>query len=107
MASQALGFKENEYLQARADHVDRATRIAEAQAAVAMKAKLAEAEMGLTKDDSKGGDLKRPAARGIKDLDPDRKSGLEERREATDTTLSADKRKPVRGKGKSLNKASE
>jgi hypothetical protein len=44
------------------------------------------------------------AARGVKDIDPDPESGKKERDAASDTTLSADKKKPTRGDGKSLKK---
>jgi hypothetical protein len=136
IASVALGFPEDEYLQAREDHVDRVERISDAQAESALKAKLAEyqaaAAMGqlqqpgapegapegggppqpqpgggalgnpATAPQNPGGE--NPAARGIPDLDADRKSGVKEREAATDTTLAGDKKKPVRGEGKSLNK---
>jgi len=76
-ASVALGFDEDEYLQARIDHVERVKRIAEAQGA----------------DDN-------PAARGVDDLSGDPATeGREERAEATDTTLSDTTEKPVRGEG--------
>jgi hypothetical protein len=82
-ASVALGFDENEYLQARADHVARVKRIAEAQAS----------------DDTDSN----PAARGVDDLSDDPASGgREERQEATDTTLKETIKKPVRGEGRDV-----
>jgi hypothetical protein len=133
VASEALGFDEDEYLTARADHEDRAKRIAQAQSDVAMDQKKKEADLnietqekmiekGLAPDPtapppgagpagppSEGGTkpVKNPAARGQPDLDVDRQSGKKERAEATDTELKADKKKPVRGQGKSLNKGSK
>lgn len=83
VASMALGFDESEYLTAREDHEERAKRILEAQT---------EAKM-----DSEGD---KPGARGVDDLSANPKEGKEEREEATDTTLNADTKKPVRGEGK-------
>jgi len=83
VGSMALGFAPGEYLQARKDHLDRIKRIAESQA----KGLGAGAEAA-------------PGARGVEDLSIDSKEGVEEREEATDTTLSESTKKPVRGKGK-------
>lgn len=82
-ASMALGFAEDEYIQAREDHAARAARILLAQTS-------ARQENG-----------EKPAARGVEDLatDPQRE-GSEERKQATDTTLSATAKKPQRGEGK-------
>jgi hypothetical protein len=81
VASIALGFKPDEYLQAREDHLDRATRILKAQTSI------------------KGAD--NPAARGVGDLSDDpAREGVEERKAATDTTLSDTAAKPVRGEGR-------
>jgi hypothetical protein len=87
VASVALGFSEDEYLVARADHLARAKAIAEAQAG-------AKAEAGM-------------AARGVEDLDADKKSGEKEKEDASDPTLKEDKKPPVRGEGKDLNKGKE
>jgi hypothetical protein len=84
--SEAIGFDEGEYLKAREDHIARAERIAEAQAAGK-----AEAGEGM-------------AARGVEDLDPNKKSGKEERAKVNETALKSDKTPPVRGEGKSLKK---
>jgi hypothetical protein len=118
VASQALGFGDDEYLTAREDHTDRVKRIAEAQAEVAIDQK--EAELELMKKHmpepepgapgeppaGPGGQkpIKNPAARGLPELDPDPKSGVKERAEATDTTEKPDKKKPVRGEGKKIDK---
>ena len=83
-ASIAVGFSEDEYLQAREDHIERAKRIMEAQQN--------------TKETEKS------AARGIKDIDEDKDSGLKERKEANDMTFEVEKETPSRGEGKSLRK---
>jgi hypothetical protein len=89
-ASIAIGFSDDEYLQAREDHVERAKRIMEAQLAGKMEA------------------AEGAAARGVDDLDASpNESGRREREQASDTTLEADKKKPVRGEGKSLRKGEE
>jgi hypothetical protein len=80
-ASIALGFDDDEYKQAREDHIERAKRVAEAQ--------------GVTEN---------AAARGVDDLDADEDSGKEEREEANDNTMDDDDSDPTRGEGKSLNK---
>lgn len=78
VASVALGFNAEEYLQARKDHLDRATRILKAQTSI-----------------------KNPAARGVGDLSDDpAKEGAKEREAATDTTLSDTTAKPDRGEGR-------
>jgi hypothetical protein len=81
VASIALGFDDDEYLQAREDHAARAVRVLAAQTAA-----------------SAGNN---PAARGVADLsaDPGRE-GSEERSAALDTTLNDTAAKPVRGEGK-------
>ena len=84
--SEAIGFAAGVYLKAREDHIARAQRIAEAQAAGKVE----------------GGEGM--AARGVEDLDPNKKSGKEERAKATETELKIDKKPPVRGEGKSLKK---
>lgn len=105
-ASVALGFNENEYIQARADHIDRATRILEAQSQVALKAKLAESELtGLNNTEDETLELPDNAgARGVTDLAIEGNEGAQEREEATDQTLEADKRPPIRGPGKDTEK---
>jgi hypothetical protein len=87
-ASLALGFDADEWEKAKKDHVERAKAIAEAQAP----------------KDANGENL---AARGLGDLDPDKKSGEQEREDANDTTLEADPKKPIRGEGKSLKKGED
>lgn len=85
-ASVALGFGPEEYLVAREDHIARAEAIMKAQ-----QAGKEEPNEGM-------------AARGVEDLDPDKNSGKEERKEASDTTLKVDKKTPDRGEGKDLKK---
>ena len=86
-ASVALGFSDDEYLQAREDHLDRATRILAAQTAARGQGDAAES----------------PAARGVTDLSAEPgQEGKEERAEATDTTLAETTKKPVRGKGRDI-----
>lgn len=81
-ASEALGFSEEEYLRAREDHALRAQRILSAQS---------------SGEETAGENL---GARGVPDLAAGTDEGVEERAQATDTTLSESKKKPVRGKGK-------
>ena len=81
-ASEALGFGKQEYLKAREDHAARAQRILAAQSS-------GQEEVG-----------ENLGARGVPDLAADSREGVEERKQATDTTLSESKKKPVRGKGK-------
>jgi hypothetical protein len=84
IASMALGFPEDEYLQAREDHAERAKRILEAQTA------------GRQQDDAES-----PAARGVEDISAaPEEEGKTEREEATDTTLKETTKKPVRGEGR-------
>lgn len=86
VASMALGFNEDEYLQAREDHADRAARIVQAQSS---------AKMGSSEE------TQNPGARGVSDLSDDpANEGREERKAATDTTLKMSTKKPVRGKGR-------
>lgn len=116
-ASIALGFSDDEYIEARQDHVDRATRILEAQAGVSLKAKMAEAELmaqmsgqpqapgGRTAGGKPAVELpKNPGARGLNDLALEGGEGRREKQEANDRTFETDKAKPVRGEGKKLNK---
>ena len=83
-ASVALGFNDNEYLQAREDHVARAAAIAEAQAPA-----------------------DNMAARGVTDLDPDEDSGKKERDDANNNAKAGGEADPTRGDGKSLNKGDD
>lgn len=79
--SMALGFQDDEYLQAREDHVARVKRIAESQG------------MG-----DGGGD---PAARGVPDLSANPAgAGSAEKAASRDTTLRDNTKPPVRGAGK-------
>jgi len=78
--SMALGFGPEEYKVAREDHMDRIARIQSAQ---------------MSPEEQNN-----PAARGVKDLDPNPESGKEEREEATDTTMKDTTKAPVRGEGK-------
>lgn len=80
-ASIALGFEDDEYLKAREDHVERARRLVEAQAA------------GKATSD--------PAARGADDLSADpANAGKDEKAVSRDTTLKNSTKPPVRGEGK-------
>jgi hypothetical protein len=80
LASIALGFPTEEYLQAREDHTERIKRIAEAQGA------------------GTGGD---PASRGVADLSSDpARAGKEEKVEGRDTTLRDNTKDRVRGEGR-------
>jgi hypothetical protein len=87
-ASLALGFSEDEYLQARKDHADRAARILLAQ----------------TSARQAGGDtggIESAGARGVEDIsaEPSREGG-EERGQATETALKETTKKPQRGEAK-------
>jgi hypothetical protein len=83
IASMALGFPEDEYLQAREDHLERAKRILEAQTS------------GKQQEEEK------PGARGVEDISAaPEEEGKTEREEATDTTLKETTKKPVRGEGR-------
>jgi hypothetical protein len=88
-ASVALGFAPEEYLQARKDHIARAEAIMKAQQA--------------GKEESN----ENMAARGLPDLDPDKKSGKGERDDANDSTMKVSKKIPNRGEGKDLNKGDD
>jgi hypothetical protein len=95
-ASIALGFADDEYLQAQEDHMNRIIRIAQAQG----QGQGAGAEAKEDSDD--GADtIENPASRGVPDLSDD--PGAEarkEKREAADTTMKDTTKKPVRGEGK-------
>jgi hypothetical protein len=96
-ASRAIGFDEKEWNKAKQDHIERVQSIAEAQAPK-------EPEVAEGEEEDEEGTEGGMAARGVKDLDPDPESGKKERAAASDTTLEADKKKPVRGEGKDLKK---
>ena len=90
VASMALGFKSDEYLQAQADHLARIIRIAQAQT-----------EGGGAVAENKIGELENPAARGLPDLsDSPASESKEEKQKAIDTTFKDTTKIPVRGKGK-------
>lgn len=107
-ASKAIGFADDEYIQAREDHVSRATRVLEAQAEIGLKAKIAEAQAaasgqlgapagGTTTDGQELG-VDKAGARGVDDLALERGESKDEKLEEDGT------KKPQRGPGKSLNK---
>lgn len=79
-ASQALGFDEDEYVQAQKDHGERARRVAEAQASAKSTS-----DMG---------------ARGVPDLSANPNAGEDEKAQSRDTTLSYDPADKTRGKGR-------
>ena len=79
-ASIALGFEDDEYLQAREDHIRRATEILKAQASVK------------TATDA--------GARGVDDLSADSDAGKREKAESRNTDLKDTTKEPVRGEGK-------
>ena len=81
--SLAIGFAVGEHLKARKDHIARAKAIAEAQ--------------GAAKEESM-------AARGVKDLDPDKKSGEGEHEEGNQVDMEDERKDNTRGDGKSLKK---
>ena len=131
-ASKALGFDDDEYVQAREDHVDRATRVLKAQAQVGLEAKLAEAQMaqqlslgtdptlqgegGGLQGGTEGGidtvradeendlGVENAGARGVGDLALEQGEGKRERDEVNEAATAAGQKKPVRGPGKDLNK---
>lgn len=87
-ASLALGFAEDEYLQARKDHADRATRILLAQTS----ARKANGAGDATGD---------AGARGVDDVSAEPETaGKEERGQATETALKETTKKPQRGEAK-------
>jgi hypothetical protein len=113
-AAMALGFNDDEHLQARADHAARAIRILQAQQ-----------KGGAFGDQTTGGTRRDPAtgktfgsdstnlsdvgdmggdagARGVPDLSANTAAGKEEKATSRDTTLDHDTKPPVRGKGKQL-----
>ena len=80
IGSIALGFPDDEHIQARKDHIDRLERIAKAQ--------------GIAKQDSD------PGSRGIPDLSANANAGKEEKAESRDRTFDGDNKDRTRGKGK-------
>jgi len=85
VASMALGFRDDEYLQARTDHLDRIIRIAQAQTS------------GVGAEVT----VENPAARGLTDMAADPKiETKEEKAVSRDTTLSDTTKIPVRGEGR-------
>jgi hypothetical protein len=83
LASQALGFPDEEYLQARKDHIERMKAIAEHQG-VLDKAP-----------------INSSASRGVVDLDDDpANSGSEEKKESRDTTFQDTTKDRTRGAGR-------
>lgn len=84
-AAMALGFEKGEVEKARADHAARIARIQAAQS---------------SGDGEGGGENQNLAARGVGDLDVDPQSGKKERQKATQTDLSPERKKPVRGRGR-------
>jgi hypothetical protein len=87
VASMALGFRENEYEQARADHMDRILRIAEAQTSSAGA--------------PGNGAIKNPASRGLPDLSGDPTGESKgEKAASRNVDLNDATKKPVRGAGK-------
>jgi hypothetical protein len=87
-ASMALGFSEDEYLQARKDHAERAARILLAQTSARQAGE-------------KGEDTESAGARGVEDvsIEPETE-GKEEREQATETALKETTKKPQRGEAK-------
>lgn len=107
-ASKALGFSDEEYEQAQEDRVKRATEVLEAQAAVGLRAKIAEAEylrgQSATQplDIGRGGvevGIENAGARGVDELALTNDEAASEREDE----LTGES-KPVRGEGKSLDK---
>ena len=89
-ASMALGFDDDEHLQARKDHADRAVRVLQAQVKVGATAG---GKGGLPGTD--------PASRGVPDLSTDPNNApTDEKTVSQDTTLEDSRQPKVRGKGK-------
>lgn len=93
VGSMALGFDEDEHLQAAKDHAARAIRVLQAQQKVAGVHAGGGAIPGVAGTD--------PAARGLPDLSADpNKAPVDEKAASQDPTLADDHRPRVRGKGK-------
>lgn len=112
-ASKAIGFSDDEYIQAREDHVSRATRVLEAQADIGLKAKIAEAEAAAAgkfgpaeseEADKEDLGVERAGARGVEDLALEQGEGGKERDEVNNEAQAEGRKRPVRGPGKNLNK---
>jgi len=87
VASVALGFNEDEYKQAKEDHLERILRIAQAQTAGA----------GAGTEENAG-------SRGLPDMSGDpAEDARQEKAESRDTTLSDDTKSKTRGTGKKTN----
>jgi hypothetical protein len=111
--SMALGFNDDEHIQARADHAARAIRILQAQQ---KGGQLGSQTTGSTSRDPAterlagsestalneiAGDMNSDAgARGVSDLSANRSAGKEEKAVSRDTTLKDTTKPPVRGQGK-------
>ena len=81
--SDSLGYEgKTEIPKANTDHTKRLERIMATQMA------------------SKPPQVERPGARGVGDLETNKKSGSDEKKESTDTTTSDSTKKPVRGEGR-------
>ena len=94
VASMALGFRSDEYKQAREDHMNRIIRIAEAQTSGAGAG--AEAT-GTTANAA----IKNPASRGMPDLSGDPAEESKGEKEASrNTDMKETTAKPIRGEGK-------
>lgn len=107
VGSIALGFQDDEYLQARADHAARVARIAEAQGVAAGRHASADPNTGSTADpnssDFASGDA---APRGVPDLSADpARAGRAEKQASRDTTLRDSTKPRERGPGKFNNEA--
>jgi hypothetical protein len=84
-----VSFDDDEYLQARKDHADRAVRVLQAQVKVGATA------------GGKGGLPGDPASRGVPDLSTDPNNApTDEKTVSQDTTLEDSRQPKVRGKGK-------
>lgn len=97
-ASMALGFDDQEYLQAQDDHAERAMRIAEAQAAQNPGPGTPAGSKSAARS------LADPAARGVQELQADTQAtpaARAEKKTSRDRTLQPSRQKRVRGNGKS------
>jgi len=100
VASVALGFDDDEYKQAKKDHLDRILRIAEAQSkgsGAGAPAKDGENGQPDPKDENAG-------SRGLKDLSGDPAAEAKGEKETSrDTTLEDETKSKTRGKGRKTN----
>lgn len=98
--SEALGFNPDEFLKAREDRAARLKAIADSQAAAKPG--------GDGEEDDEEEDPDNPAARGVKDMDPDPESGKREREEANNRKrMEEDRTDPTRGEGKKIKKGED